>query len=801
MLFYILKSSACLLILLGFYKLFLEREHMHGFKRFYLLGALVVSFCIPLITFTSYVFIAPMEEFALLDQNLAIQNVEEASLPINYLPIILWTIYGFGVLLFTLKFIYNLWRIVIKIRRNPRLKTKNFINVLLEDLAIPHTFFNFIFLDKYKFEAQKIPKEVLVHEQTHATQKHSLDILFIELLQIVFWFNPLIYFAKHSIKLNHEFLADQAVLNQGTTTSNYQNILLSFSSTNYHPQFTNAINYSFIKKRFTIMKTRTSKRTSWLKSLVLLPLLAGLIYGFSEKVTIEKLTPQTEELQINKAKQDNINRVKEYIDKERAIEKSNQDTATYASIKTTLEDINKLKLNYTTQGTPNQLAEYNRLAKYYKSIPKGKLMIKVVDIERLKYLYNIISPAQKQQAESFPNFPILLAPPPKMDTIYTYNRMANHVKYVAKNRKANLIYLTNIYHEMTAGQKQQVISPSQLTKIFYFQDKATPEQLAEYNRLATYYNAMSKENMIVKLKDVKRLEYLYSIMSTSQKKSAQKFPNFPPPPPPPPTMDIGNIKKGSKELQAASKQFSEITENYVDAIRKYYKTKTNYSDLKPLYKRVMDVHKVYAALAKKENVAVPPPPPPVPEPKIIEEQEIIEEREVVEEREVIEEREIEEEREIIEVAEEIPPPPPPISPLDHIISLAKKGATFYYEGQKVSSDKAIALVKNKTNMHIQVRKHDSDNPIVYLSKKPIHVETKKQSSQKKSGAGYANFMHEMKNKGGLFYFEGQRISYNQTVELKKKYGKLNMLTQKGNSYEPLIFLSRKEITKKDIDKI
>ncbi len=62
-------------------------------------------------------------------------------------------------------------------------------------------------------------------------------------------------------------------------------------------------------------------------------------------------------------------------------------------------------------------------------------------------------------------------------------------------------------------------------------------------------------------------------------------------------------------------------------------------------------------------------------------------------------------------------------------------------------------------------------------------------------------MREMKNKGGQFYFEGQRISYDQTFELKKKYEKLNMLTKKGNSYKPLIFLSRKEISKKDFDQI
>jgi len=398
------------------------------------------------------------------------------------------------VLLFTLKFIFNLWEISQKIRKNPHLKTKRFINVLLEDLVIPHTFFNFIFLDKYKFEAQKIPKEVLLHEQTHATQQHSLDILFIELLQIVFWFNPLIYFAKRTIKLNHEFLADQAVLNYGTNTSTYQNILLSFSSTNYHPQLTNPINYSFIKKRFKIMKTHTSKRTSWLKSLILLPLLAGLIYGFSEKVTIEKLTPQIQEAQ--------------------PIKMSTEVNKTFEKLNTQIEEFETYRTKQD-KASPEQIAEYNRLAKKY----------------------------------------------------------ADPSKEVPKNGPP-----------------------------------------------------FSKTYITIKQKEVKRMTDIYSLMTSTQKKKAMPFPNIPPPPPPP-AIDKSIINKGSKELKAVSKQFYQITKQYTDAIRKYYKTKENYSELKPLYKKVMDVHNVYDALAKKEKVVVPPPPPPAPE--VIEEQEIIEEVEEV----------------------------------------------------------------------------------------------------------------------------------------------------------------------------
>ena len=90
-------------------------------------------------------------------------------------------------------------------------------------------------------------------------------MLFIELLNVIFWFNPLFYYLKKSIKLNHEFLADRAVLNKGVSLTAYQEILLAFSSNPNEPQLANAINYSSIKKRLIIMKTNTSKKNHLVK--------------------------------------------------------------------------------------------------------------------------------------------------------------------------------------------------------------------------------------------------------------------------------------------------------------------------------------------------------------------------------------------------------------------------------------------------------------------------------------------------------------------------------------------------------
>ena len=360
---YLIKSTACLGAFLIFYKLFLENENMHTFKRFYLIGMVLLSFIIPLIIFTTYSETSEAISPILITNSMGVESNSITFLEI--LPTLLWVIYFIGVAFFTFRFSKNLTTILLKIKRNPKFKTPSFINVLLRDSVIPHTFFNYIFLNKYSFDSNEIPAEVLLHEQTHASQKHSLDVLFIEVLQIIFWFNPLIYLIKSSIKLNHEFLADEAVLSKGIESSSYQKLLLVFSSNTHSPQLANSINYSLIKKRFTVMKTQTSKSKIWIRSFLLLPLLAVLIFSFSTTKEIEK---ESSEL----------------------IENTIQEGATKA-----------------------QMNEYNKLAKKYNELDQSNMRIKKSDVDRLTYLYNLMSDKQRKNAVPFPNFPPLPPSPEK----------------------------------------------------------------------------------------------------------------------------------------------------------------------------------------------------------------------------------------------------------------------------------------------------------------------------------------------------------------------------------------------------
>ncbi|MGX1928639.1 M56 family metallopeptidase [Flagellimonas sp. 2504JD4-2] len=448
MLEYILKSTACLTILFLFYKIFLEKESAHIFKRFYLLGALVLSSIIPLLVFVEYVSIADPHEMDILNASGSSDllgaglGTQDSNLQSLNFATILWSIYCVGLLLFGIKFIQNLAQTLRRIQRNPKQRFERCTHVLMQEKLPPHTFFRFIFLNKHELKSNKIPHEVLVHEEAHVVQKHSWDVIFIELLHLMLWFNPLMILFKRAIKLNHEFLADQAVLAKNMDTSTYQNTLLAFSisdnSKQFQPALSNAINYSSIKKRLTVMKTKTSSRSMLIRSLLLLPLCSLLLYGFADKKTILKtnaeeiskssVTPQQKravnaykslsneylkdlELFLSENRHDNSDLKKQKTRIDRLFSSIPAELKEKFDLKE-LPPVPKAKRIIQQSATRKEMAEYNKLAKYYNDMPKNNMRIKSRDVARLTYIYNIMSEKQRKDAEPFPNFPEP-PPPPK----------------------------------------------------------------------------------------------------------------------------------------------------------------------------------------------------------------------------------------------------------------------------------------------------------------------------------------------------------------------------------------------------
>lgn len=290
MIVYALKSSLCIALLWGFYTLFLERENMHHFKRFYLLFSLIFGYTIPLLTFTYTTDVVDIQENLQQPVTYVTQakEISEKESFIDYLSIILWSIYGTGALIFAIRFIKNIRNLMKKVRQNENIKELSHTNVLLDNPLVPYTFLKYIFVPKKEFKSQTIPQEVLLHEKTHVQQKHTLDILFVEILQVVFWCNPMWFWIKKSIRLNHEFLADQTVLKQQFSICQYMNLLVNYPNSTHHTVLTSPINYSLTKKRIVMMSKQFSKTKVAARLLLLLPILFICMLLFNNKIVAQQ---------------------------------------------------------------------------------------------------------------------------------------------------------------------------------------------------------------------------------------------------------------------------------------------------------------------------------------------------------------------------------------------------------------------------------------------------------------------------------------------------------------------------------
>ncbi len=286
MITYILKSSLCLALLLIFYHLFLEKEKMHRFNRFFLLISILFSFLAPLyiIHIKSITRTTPSLSNNFIITTIKNQSSNEGLTHINNIAIF----YGIITSLFFVRFIKNLTKIINNIRKNEKIKIKNATIVLVDEPIPTHTFLKYIFINKQDYNSDKIAPQLLTHELTHVYQKHTLDILLTEFLQSLFWINPVYYFLKRAIKLNHEFLADIGVIETHKNIKEYQYLLLHKTVRNSNYYLASNLNYSLTKKRLLMMTNQSSKRQILIKQLVTLPFIGLLLFLFANRIEAQE---------------------------------------------------------------------------------------------------------------------------------------------------------------------------------------------------------------------------------------------------------------------------------------------------------------------------------------------------------------------------------------------------------------------------------------------------------------------------------------------------------------------------------
>lgn len=280
---YLLKSSIALLVFLTYYWFVLRRDTIFHTNRIYLISTLIISVLIPWFD---------------IDWNVksqAVQAVNKVIAPIHIitsnneiiaeesnwwtLQHILFSIYLIGTVAIFIKYFRQ---IIPWLKLIPRGERKdNSIQIVQTNKAIPpFSFINTIFLGNQEFNDSELNK-IISHEKQHILQYHWIDLLIVDFLSIVLWFNPLIWIYDLLIKQNHEYLADNGVIAQGFNKSSYQALLLQQVVGIKIPGLSSSFTQSLIKNRFIMMTRKHSRKITGIKALFALPLLIFLTLIFA----------------------------------------------------------------------------------------------------------------------------------------------------------------------------------------------------------------------------------------------------------------------------------------------------------------------------------------------------------------------------------------------------------------------------------------------------------------------------------------------------------------------------------------
>lgn len=255
---YLLKSASLLSMLYIAYWFTIRNGSRYSLNRIFLLTSLILSAIVPILSFIPKDIVSgsynDMLEPFVINADLVPPNSVHTSNSLNILAII----YIGGATYFCLRFFSNISRIFYLYYRFPKYTFNGFKAVILDTDQAAFTFFNILFISRSDYESGD-SKEVIVHEKAHRDEYHSFDIILLEIMTIMQWFNPFIWLFRLSLKSEHEFIADNKVLNEGFDKLKYQKLLFEKTLGITSLNLTNNFNYSLLKKRLKIMSTQKSK--------------------------------------------------------------------------------------------------------------------------------------------------------------------------------------------------------------------------------------------------------------------------------------------------------------------------------------------------------------------------------------------------------------------------------------------------------------------------------------------------------------------------------------------------------------
>ena len=289
LLLYILKSTICLILFYLGFKALLSNDTFFRFNRWVLLVGIATCMLLPAIKIQTSEPLLIQQPIIHLEKMIAgeetvVTYLSDNTPEVDRTPVvtpakmidwgqIIALLYWAGFIFCLLTTLLSFRKMFVLIRSGRKLQQGRYTLIIVPSCVSPFSWGRYIIISEEDYE--KYPDEILTHEMMHLKSHHSIDLLFMECILWLHWFNPAIWLLKRELKDIHEYQADKGVLTQGIDATKYQLLLVKKAVGSSLYTLANSFNHSKIKKRITMMLKGKSNNWAQLKLLLLVPV--GLI--------------------------------------------------------------------------------------------------------------------------------------------------------------------------------------------------------------------------------------------------------------------------------------------------------------------------------------------------------------------------------------------------------------------------------------------------------------------------------------------------------------------------------------------
>ncbi len=611
--YYFLQVLLCSALMMGYYWLVLRNKRFHQYNRFYLLMAAIVSWLVPLVKI-QWGHTEAIQFLNVVANNNSQMDViiADSGFRFNWSSLAI-SVYFLVAGILLIGMLHAFYRLYHLLKTHSYKSVGEVYLVLTQAKGTPFSFFRYIFWNEEIDIRSDSGKQILQHELTHVQEKHSFDKVLMQVVLIAGWFNPFFWMIKKELEMIHEFIADRKAVKAGDTAALAQMLLASI-----YPQqqfaLTNPFFFSPIKRRLKMLANQQNPRFSYIRRVVVLPLLAIVIVLFAFRNKDQKMATT---ISVESVLEQVVMQGKELL------KNSNLDTAKpnkpdslvlildgkgskiiYSSIKDTsakpllLIDYKKVskeeadQLDPTLIATVDVLKEERSKAVYGEEGKNGVILITTK-------VYANEHKASSPKISSMPANVVYIVDGVKMDSTILKTLDPNQIQSinVLKNESAKALYgeegipgviliTTKAKANPSKGAAKVMVSDIYLgqASVIGYNDNPDPamnEFMARNTNVKKlYWWAYRSLKMQIELKDGTEETYDLSNPESKQKAEAKygKLPIAPPPPPPTVSNTNSKVVKGFEIADVKlEKVNNEITVSGSNLEKTKYQPSTTYS--------------------------------------------------------------------------------------------------------------------------------------------------------------------------------------------------------------------------------